>query len=145
MNNDRQRKVIHKINLLIDVIWTDKESTKNKEWKKLFSLYEEIITILRSDVEFTDDEIDIVSDKITIWGEVYVNTLGAEATTNYAHHLIGGHVVEFLKAHRNLHRYANIGWEAMNGKFKKYLLSRGSGGGHSGKNGCESIARALLR
>lgn len=98
MNNDRQRKVIAKIGLMIDVICPDKDGLENSDWKRLFSSYEEIITVLRKDFEFTDDEINVLSDKISAWSERYVAKMGQEATTNYAHYMIAG-IYTYISLH----------------------------------------------
>jgi hypothetical protein len=120
MNNDRLRKVFANISLLIEA----NLGANGAAFANLFSLYMRFMTRLQSDIEYSDEEIEVASDAMTDFGECWISLFGTDSITNYVHYIIAGHVALFLMKYRNLAIFANQGWEAMNGVMKKYLGRR---------------------
>ena len=66
--------------------------------------------------------------------------------TNYTHLILSGHLVHFLRKYRNLYKYANQGWEAMNQKIKAFFFHNSNHGGAAGskKGGCHGTNNHLV-
>ena len=68
--------------------------------------------------------------------DVYFKTNSTDGNTNYWHALQAGHVAELLELYGNLYRYAQQGWENVNGTLSKGYhrhSQRGGGPGSSSK------------
>jgi hypothetical protein len=72
-----------------------------------------------------------------------------EGITNYIHMMGAGHVADYLYKWRNLYRFSQQGWEAMNSLVKTFFFRRTSHGGgvrgSSKKSRLIPIARWLQR
>ena len=85
--------------------------------------------------DFTDEHIVNVGRMIDRpkWGELYFKLCGSSQVTNYIHALIAGLMTYFLRRHKNLYRYANIGFEAFVGVTRAYIGRRTTRGDHAGR------------
>ena len=72
-----------------------------------------------------------------------------EGITNYIHMIGSGHIAEYLFKWRNLYRFSQQGWEAMNSLIKIFFFRRTNHGGgvrgNSKKSRLIPIARWLQR
>jgi hypothetical protein len=71
-----------------------------------------------------------------------------EGITNYIHMIGSGHIADYLFKWKNLYRFSQQGWEAMNSLIKTFFFRRTShGGGVRGgkKSRLIPIARWLQR
>ena len=62
-------------------------------------------------------------------------SLSKEGITNYLHMIGSGHIADYLYKWKNLYRFSQQGWEAMNSLIKTFFFRRTShGGGVKGKS-----------
>jgi hypothetical protein len=164
LTNPRSRQYIEGIEAVIKTIYSpqndeqddgscrlDNESQKAK-WLSLARIYKDLILDARQEEDFTDEEIDDFHDQcnlfMTAWMEVSVSTA---KVTNYIHMLGAGHFVYYLRHFRNLYKYSNQGWEALNQKIKRVYFNNTNRGGNIGgwqkiKDGhCDPIWKYLAR
>jgi len=144
MNNDRCGKVLQNIELLLDVSIVEQAQTRRTDFVNMCGLFRMFMCRLRSTEDYTDREIEVASDQMIDFGELWIKHFGTDSITNYVHYIVAGHIRYFLVLFKNLAIFANQGWEAMKGVMKKYLLRRTQAGG-SKQGGCESVAKALHR
>jgi hypothetical protein len=81
---------------------------------------------------FTDEEIDAFSTQCNNFFEVWVDLTGLEGMTNYIHMIGSGHMTYYLREWRNLYRYSQQGWEALNSLLKNIYFRWTQRGGHKG-------------
>ena len=74
---------------------------------------------------------------------LHVELWGSNNVGNYFHYLQAGHFLEFLlKNNGNIMRFANQGWESLNGKLKHAMSSKTQRGGHCGTASTESLIKS---
>jgi hypothetical protein len=56
-----------------------------------------------------------------------------DSITNYIHMLGAGHLVYFISKYRNLYKFSQQGWEAMNQKLKYFYFHNTNHGGCGGR------------
>ena len=67
---------------------------------------------------------------------LWVQLMDGQHITNYIHLLGAGHITYYLTLYRNLYKFSQQGWEAMNQKLKHFYFNNTNHGGHAGnKNG----------
>ena len=81
--------------------------------------------------DFTDNDIIVLQRKIDLFYNLWYDLCGKDGLTNYIHLLGSGHVVYYLKKHRNLYRFSNQVWERLNNRLKLFYLQNTQRGGHS--------------
>jgi hypothetical protein len=59
---------------------------------------------------------------------------GKEGITNYIHMLGSGHITYYMKAHGNLYKFSQQGWESLNEKFKLAFFNHTQPGRNFGTN-----------
>jgi hypothetical protein len=143
--NYKTRKVINKIELLIEVLVPDGE--EKEKWCRLMPNYRAAMQLLRRKEDFTDEDIAECQNKIDLWFHDWVSLTGLDFMTNYVHLMSSGHIAEYLVKHRNLYRHSQQGWEAFNALLKSiFFRLTGRGGGRGGaKSKLKPIARWLQR
>jgi len=97
--------------------------------------------IIRRHDEFTDEEIEEFQDEIDLFYEHWINMFGMfgqEGITNYIHMMGAGHFAYFLHRYRNLYRFCQQGWEAINFKIKSIFMHNTQHGGHG------AVKRSML-
>ena len=99
---------------------------------ELLTDYETYIGLLRQHRDFTDDEIDTVSDLSNKIYTKLMHLFGYNALTNYWHIIGANHLDFYIRRWRNLHRYQHQDWEHMNHLLKRFFLTRTQRGGRSG-------------
>ncbi len=82
--------------------------------------------------DFSDQEIEDYHDLCLNFMDKWVKLAGAAHVTNYIHIIGSGHLIYFLQRFRNLYKYSQQGWEAMNSKIKKYYHHNTNHGGNVG-------------
>ena len=80
----------------------------------------------------------------------FTNLLGGEKVTNYVHMLGAGHISWYLRQFKNLYKFSQQGWEALNKKMKHFFNCNTNHGGMNGKGGdrfqhCLPVMRMNLR
>jgi len=134
MTNSRARKLVAGLSTIVDHYIMDE--LRADLWKSALVQYEEAVAGLRSRKDFTDDEITLWQQGVDFFYTIWVDLHGMDGLTNYIHMLGAGHVAYYLRLYRNLYRYSQQGWEAMNDKIKTFYFCCTQRGGHiNGPNG----------
>ena len=82
--------------------------------------------------DFSDEEIEAFGTHCDDCFELWVDLTGLEGMTNYIHMIGSGHMTYYLREWRNLYRYSQQGWEALNSLLKNIYFRRTQRGGHKG-------------
>jgi hypothetical protein len=131
LTNTKKRAFIDKINLLIDHVFPKPEDSDRRDtWKDMLDQYSAAMEILRKQSDYTDKEIDLFQDLIDTFFEKYTSETGVEGITNYIHMLASGHTKYYMQMHRNLYKYSQQGWEALNSKYKQVFFRDTQQGGN---------------
>jgi hypothetical protein len=91
-----------------------------------------MMTMTRQKEDFSDGAIDVYHDLCLELMGKYVDLAGTENVTNYIHLIGSGHLVYYLKHFRNLYKFSQQGWEALNAKVRRVYFSRTQRGGNVG-------------
>jgi hypothetical protein len=102
-----------------------------EQWKAVLSTYRELIVVLHKKEDFTDEEIKSFQCMANLFFSTWVKLRGREGVTNYIHMLGSGHISFYLHRYRNLYRYSQQGWEALNSKVKSFYFCRTQHSGHT--------------
>jgi hypothetical protein len=131
MPNTHVRRFMEAFDQLADnFLWYDEE--RKEQWKKSMSHWRKLMEMARQRDDFTDEEIDAFSTQCDDFFEVWVDLTGLEGMTNYIHMIGSGHMTYYLREWRNLYRYSQQGWEALNSLLKNIYFRRTQRGGHKG-------------
>jgi hypothetical protein len=136
-SNKKTRLVIHNITHLICFTFSAAEDEERKRiWMKIIQDYRDAMKILRKRNEYTAEDISLFQVKINDFFSAYIEHSGAgkEGVTNYIHMLGSGHITYYMKAHGNLYKYSQQGWESLNEKFKLAFFNHTQRGGNFGTN-----------
>lgn len=99
--------------------------------------------------DFTNTEIASYQNHADKFFQAWVQLWQIEGITNYIHMIGLGHIADNLYKWKNLYRYSQQGWEAMNSLIKTFFFRRTSHGGgvrgDSKKSRLIPIARWLQR
>ena len=144
LTNPRSRKYLHGIEAVINTIFspandecddadTRLENEKARvDWLHVATIYKEVIVPARQEDDFTDDDIDLFHDKCGEFMVAWVNLAGKENVGNYIHMIGAGHILHYIQKFRNLYKYSNQGWEALNQKIKRVYFNNTNRGGNVG-------------
>ena len=144
LTNSRARKLIAGLSTIVDLYIMD--DWRKELWKSALVQYEEAVAGLRSRKDFTDEDITLWQQGVDLFYTIWVDLHGMDGLTNYIHMLGAGHVGYYLRVYRNLYRYSQQGWEAMNDKIKMFYFRHTQCGGHAnGPNSEQSHLDALAK
>jgi hypothetical protein len=147
MDNVRTRRVVDSLDTLVEFCVTDQ--TRASLWTLALNNYRTAMILLRKREDFTNTEIASYQQHADRFFQAWVKLWQKEGVTNYIHMIGSGHVAEYLYKWRNLHRYSQQGWEAMNSMIKTFFFRRTNHGGgvrgNSKKSRLIPIARWLQR
>jgi hypothetical protein len=149
MDNTRVRKIVDSLEMLIDITVVD--ANWKILWYSALQNYRIAMVLLRQKRDFTNDQIATFQRHADLFFQKWVELHQKEGVTNYIHMMGSGHFAEYLYKWRNLYRYSQQGWEAMNAMIKTFFYRRTNHGGSTGnkgtsqKSGLVPIARWLQR
>jgi hypothetical protein len=142
LTNSRARKLVAGLSPIVDQYIMD--DWRKEMWNSALVQYEEAVAGLQSRKDFTDEDITLWQQGVDFFYTIWVDLHGMDGLTNYIHMLGAGHVGYYLRLYRNLYRYSQQGWEAMNDKIKTFYFRRTQRGGHAnGPNAVQSHLDAL--
>jgi hypothetical protein len=104
-----------------------------QQWLKLMDYYIEAMKAIRQHEDFTDDQIDNLHVLTAGFMGQWVDCMKGDSITNYIHMLGAGHLVYFISKYRNLYKFSQQGWEAMNQKLKYFYFHNTNHGGCGGR------------
>jgi hypothetical protein len=84
----------------------------------LARIYKDLILDARQEDDFSDAEIELFHDQSNAFMTAWLEVASQSKVTNYIHMLGSGHFVYYLKKFRNLYKYNNQGWEALDQKIQ---------------------------
>jgi hypothetical protein len=102
--------------------------------------------ILRKRSKYTEEDINEFQLKRNDFFIAFVEESGAakEGVTNNIHMLGSGHIAYYMRAHRNLYKFYQEGWESLNEKVKLSFINHTQRGGNFGTDNMEQ-ERSYLR
>ncbi len=77
----------------------------------MLSKYTNVLSIAFKHEDFSDEDTEEFQDVVDDWCYHYVELLGIEGVSNYAHLLGAGHLYPYLKKWGNVYRFQQQGWE----------------------------------
>jgi hypothetical protein len=147
MDNVRTRRIVDALDVVIDFCVTNED--RKALWTSALNNYRTTMVLLRQREDFTDDMIVSYQSHADKFFQAWVLLWQDEGITNYLHMIGAGHISDYLFKWRNLYRFSQQGWEAMNSLIKTFFFRRTSHGGGvrgtSRKSRLTPIARWLQR
>jgi hypothetical protein len=131
MPNRHVRKFIEQIDLITEVVILDEE--RRQSWNQVIGLWSNLMTKARQREDFTDGDIELFEDMCDEFYENWISLNGQKGITNYFHMVGAGHLTYYLRHYRNLYRFSQQGWEALNAMLKQVFFRRTQRGGNGGK------------
>jgi hypothetical protein len=101
-------------------------------WVSLMDTYEAMMALMKKHDDFTDDEIDDLHKLTLPFMAKWVQLMNGDSITNYIHMVGAGHLTYFLCRYRNLYKFSQQGWEALNQKLKYFYFHNTNHGGCGG-------------
>lgn len=127
------KRFFSKIHLLYQVCLPPSIGILGTTFKRAVQRFNEIMDMLQMHDDIDENVINDLENKIGLFADDWIASAGLDGMTNYVHYLISGHILYFLRLHKNLYRYSQQGWEAMNSWLKTYFLRKTQRGGHGMK------------
>ena len=140
INNGMARRLVDKFDSLLSVIQMNDD--KKQQWTKCVKYFKDMVLILRQKEDFTDERIEefqVLADKFF---HTWITLHGTQGVTNYIHMIGSGHISYYLKHWRNLYRYSQQGWEALNNVIKLVFHRRTQKGG---SQGCSKLSSSKVK
>lgn len=141
MDNNRAREIVSNFSLLLDI--TVVNEPRKALWNIAIESYRRAMKLLRQKEDFTNERIEEVQKLMDLFFQNWVKLHGLEGVTNYIHMMGAGHLAEYLYKWRNLYRYSQQGWEAMNALIKTFFFRRTNHGGAAGNKGTSKKSRLV--
>ena len=91
--------------------------------------------LLEQHEDFTDPQVDQVHFLTNKFMQLWISLTGDQHMTNYIHIIGSGHLTYFAKRYKNLYRFSQQGWEAMNQLIKHFYFNNTNHGGSTGNGG----------
>jgi hypothetical protein len=147
MTNVHSRRCVMGIKTLANIIFSDildekssnatttrqKNSSKLKQWEDLMATYHPLMELIRRHEDFTESDINnLHSLSLKFMGQ-WVDSMDGQSITNYIHMIGAGHLTYYVSKYKNLYKYSQQGWEALNQKLKYFYFHNTNHGGCGGK------------
>ena len=147
MDNVRTRRVVDALDTLVDFCVTDQ--ARAALWMNALNNYRTAMILVRKRDDFINTEIASYQRHADLFFQSWVKLWQKEGITNYIHMIGSGHIADYLYKWRNLYRFSQQSWEAMNSLVKTFFFRRTNHGGGvrgaSKKSRLIPIARWLQR
>jgi hypothetical protein len=147
MDNVRTRRVVDGFDIIIDLCVIDED--RKSWWSVALNNYRIAMVLLRKRDDFTNPEIASYQHHADLFFQAWIRLWQKEGITNYIHMIGSGHISDYLFKWKNLYRFSQQGWEAMNSLIKTFFFRRTNHGcgarGLSKKSRLIPIGRWLQR
>lgn len=140
MDNVRTRKIMDCIETLVEFCVPNQG--RKASWTIAVNNYRTAMVLLRKRDDFSNDQIVEYQYHADLFFQAWVILWQKEGITNYIHMIGAGHIAEYLYKWKNLYRFSQQGWEAMNSLIKTFFFRRTSHGG--GVRGSSQKSRLIL-
>ena len=120
MENYKVRKCMEHIDEIINM------SVLNENRQVLMKLtishYKDpMIIMIKKDGEYTDQDLTTYHVHAPEFFQSWIDLYGRQGVTNYIHMIGVGHFYRYMKRYKNLNKYSQQGWEALNALIKKTI------------------------
>lgn len=147
MDNVRTRRIVDALDILVESCVTDED--RKGLWTTALNNYRISMVLLRKKDDFSNDQVATYQCHADKFFQAWLRLWQKEGITNYIHMIGAGHVSDYLFRWKNLYRFSQQGWEAMNSLIKTFFFRRTNHGGGvrgaSKKSRLIPIARWLQR
>jgi hypothetical protein len=126
MDNVRTRRIIDSLDTIIDFCVTDQD--RKSLWMRSLQNYRIVMVLLRQKEDFTNATIASYQNHADLFFQAWILLWQKEGITNYIHMIASGHIADYLYKWKNLYRFSQQGWEAMNSLIKTFFFRRTSHG-----------------
>jgi hypothetical protein len=127
MDNVRTRRVVDLLDTIVDLCVTDE--VRKTLWTTALNNYRIAMVLLRKREDFTNAMIATYQHHADKFYQAWVILWQKEGITNYLHMIGSRHIADYLYKWKNLYRFSQQGWEAMNSLIKTFFFRRTSHGG----------------
>ena len=98
-------------------------------WKLATKYMVSALKKMRQKDDFTREQILSFQGDIDEFSQLWMQLYGHSGMTNYIHMLMSGHLSYYMFKWKNLYRYSQQGWEALNSLLKTFYYRRTQRGG----------------
>jgi hypothetical protein len=127
MDNVQTRRIIDSLDTIVDLCVIDE--CRKTMWTTALNNYRIAMVFLWQRDDFTYTTIATYQVHADKFFQSWILLWQKEGITNYIHMIGSGHIAEYLYKWRNLYRFSQQGWEAMNSFIKTFFFRRTSHGG----------------
>jgi hypothetical protein len=120
MDNVQTCRMVGSLDILVDFCVTDQ--ARAALWMFALNNYRTAMILIRKRDNFTNTEIATYQRHADMFFQAWVQLWQKEGVTNYIHMIGLGHIANYLYKWRNLSRYSQQGWEAMNSLVKTFFF-----------------------
>ena len=120
MDNVRMRRIVDAMDTLVHFCVVDGE--RAGRWTTASNNYWTAMVLLRKRHDFTNAEIAVYQNHADRFFQAWVTLWQKEGITNFMHMIGSGHVADYLFKWKNLYRFSQQGWEAMNSLIKTFFF-----------------------
>jgi hypothetical protein len=147
MTNSLSRLFVDNMDCLVcELFRTEAKAERKNSWLAMLKEYRAFMELARSREEFSDDDITAFQTQADLFFALWVDLNGIKGITNYIHMIGAGHLTYYLRIYRNLYRYSQQGWEALNQKIKLiFFFHTQRGGNVKVKQGEEKLTRNYIK
>lgn len=107
-----------------------KNKQLHQQWEAVIESYLSMMQLIKVKEDLTEEQIDQVHIQAMELLSNWVKLPGCPSITNYMHFCC--HLHYYLTKYRNLYKYSQQGWEAMNQKLKHFYFNNTNHGGCAG-------------
>jgi hypothetical protein len=111
-----------------------KNERKGQQWIHFLDVILPMMKEIRRHNDFTKEEIDRLHVQTSKFMALWVELYNGRCITNYIHMIGAGHLHYYLSKYRNLYKFSQQGWEAMNQKLKHFYFNNTNHGGCGGNS-----------
>jgi hypothetical protein len=147
MTNVHSRRCVLGIKALASIIFSDtldekrnsttatrqKNARELRQWEALMDTYLPLMELIRRYEDFADSDIYNLHCLSAKFMGQWVDSMNGQSITNYIHMIGAGHLVYHVSKYRNLYKFSQQGWEALNKKLKYCYLHNTNHGGCGGR------------
>ena len=113
-------------------VWNE---TLKSQWYALADNFLPLMKLVEQHHDYSDIQVEELHTRCGTFMDQWVDMFGNTHMTNYIHIIGAGHLTYFARKYRNLYRFSQQGWEAMNQLLKHYYFNNTNHGGSFGNGG----------
>ena len=143
MENYKVRKCINDLDELIDISIPCEE--QKNAFRSCIDHNKELMIIMRKSTgDYTDEDLEKFQNHVLEFFQGWVNLYGRLGVTNYTHMIGVGHMLGYMRKYKNLNKYSQQGWEALNALIRLFFFRRTNKGGKNSGGEMTSLKSKLV-